>query len=412
MPELPFPDLATPAGRETEPPPFEAIVRRARRRRRNHALAVATGTVAVLALTVTGAVVTLGDQQDSPTPVGPSPTSPAPTATAPSQEPDRTSAADATRITRDGDLVGYAATADSLVTIWQLCGKGSEEGQCRYAWQLQGPSGIHRGLARDSAGAYAAGDSFVLASWSAEGVLLGSDGTTREVQQVAPRSVTAGDALLRVRQEVRKGLTVVDPAAAESWSLPDDQGVGGWGEGALAPDGAVWATTSLPDPTAGVQISWLEPRTSTWQHHTISTSFAEGVAAGPVAVANDHVAALAMHDGVDVATFGTFSVTTDGGVSWSDLRPRDLPFDNADAVAATTGGTLYVASTDARGEDHVFRSTDDTWTHFTEVPGARGADRLVAAGDRVVARRGTTSRTELFTLDDQGHVEPWAVFTN
>jgi hypothetical protein len=178
-------------------------------------------------------------------------------------------------------------------------------------------------------------------------------------------------------------------------------------DGTLAADGTVWALPSFRVPPVDVRICWLRPgATSAWQHHTFSTSFAAGPATGPFAVAGDRAVALSMHDGVDVATFGRYAVTTDGGTSWSDLRPSDLPFDNVEALAATSGGTLYVASMDSTGQDRVFRSTDATWRHFAEVSDARGASDLVAAGRRVVARRGTPSRPELLALDGAGHAVP------
>ena len=78
MPELPFPDLATPAARETQPPPFERIVGRARRRRRRRVAAVTSTTAAALALAVGGTALTVGHRGASPSPTRPSPTSTAP----------------------------------------------------------------------------------------------------------------------------------------------------------------------------------------------------------------------------------------------------------------------------------------------------------------------------------------------
>lgn len=400
MPELPFPDLATPAAQETVPPLFEEIVGRARRRRRNKTLAVAAGTLAALVVVTSGAIATLGHDQASPGPVGPSPTVPAPSATStPSTKP-----ADATEVTRDGVLISYAASGQSLMTVWELCGTGEEEGTCHYAWQLQSGSGIHRGLVRGSRSPYAAGGSFVLPSWTGPGLLVEPDGTVRTLRRTTPRAVTSTDVLVRLD----KGLGAVDPTTGEVWSLPGAADVEGWGDGAMAADGTVWATTSPPSPTTIVDVSWLAPGTTSWQHHTVSTSFADGPATGPVAVSGDHVATFSMHDGVDVATFGRMAVTTDGGASWSDLRPGDLPFDNVDAVAATSGGTLYVASMDSSGHHRLFRSTGSSWTTFSEVRDAPEVSQLVPAGDRVIARGGTLHRAEIYRLDDAGHVTQWA----
>lgn len=404
MPDLPFPDLAAVAARKTQPPPFGQIVGRARRRRRNNLVAVAAATLAVVAVVTTGAVATLGDGQASPAPMEP----PGPSDTAAPQTPDPATTADATRIARDGRLVSHAAVGRSLLTVWELCGRGAARNRCRYAWQLQSRSGIHRGLAPGSMGGHAAGEAFVLPSWDGPGILVDLDGRTRTLHQTAPGPAGPGDALVRLPQ----GYGLVDPASAEYWALPGTAGVEGWGDAAMAPDGTVWATTSPPSPTTLVQVSWLVPGTTSWQHHTISPSpsSAGGFSTGPVAVAGDHVAALAMHEGVDVVRFGTFALTTDGGASWSELSAADLPFDTVDAMAATSGGTLYVASSDRTGEDRLFRSTDTTWRHFAEVPDARGSYRLVAAGPQVVAVRGTPDRSEVLTLDDAGHAARWAMF--
>jgi len=406
MPErLPFPDVAGPAAEATRPPSFEEIVVRARRHRRRTVLA-ATGVVAsVLMAVVVGATLTTGGGRATPQPLLPTPTGSAPTS-APTSTPAHTADAQAAAVVRDGHLVGYAVNGKgSLLTVWQRC--AGQTSRCRTAWQLQGRSGITRALVKGNfASAVAAGDSVVVMTWDESGLVLDDRGQTRPLREVASGTVTAADALVRLERD----LAAVDPVRAEYWRLPAPPGVDAWADGTIAADGTAWATASVPAPAIDVRIWWLDPRTSAWQHHTISRSFADGPATGPSAVAGDHVAALSMHDGVDVATYGVFALSTDGGASWSDLHPSDLPFDNVDAMAATSGGTLYVASQDNGGGDRVFRSTDATWRHFAEVPGVRGAYRLVAAGQEVVAARGTPGRTEVLKLDDAGHATRWAIF--
>jgi len=406
MPErLQFPDVAGPAAEATRPPAFEEIVVRARRHRRRTVLA-ATGAVASLLVAVAvGATLTTGDGRATPQPLLPTPTGATPTPT-PTSTPAQTAASQAAAVVRDGYLVDNAVNAKgSLLTVWQRC--AGQTSRCRTAWQLQGQSGITRALVKGSfAGAVAAGDSLVVMTWDESGFVLDDRGRARPLREVASGTVTAADALVRLQRD----LAAVDPVRAEYWRLPAPPGVDGWADGRIGADGTAWATASVPAPAIDVRIWWLDPKTAAWQHHTISRSFADGPATGPFAVAGDHVAALAMHDGVDVATYGVFAVTTDAGASWSDLRPNDLPFDNVDAMAATSGGTLYVASQDDSGADRVFRSTDATWRHFAEVPGARGAYRLVAAGRELVAARGTPGRTEVLKLDDAGHAKRWAIF--
>lgn len=405
MPEhlqLPFPDVAGPAARATQPPPFDEIVARARRRRRRTVLGAA-GVVAVAVIAVAaGATLTTGDDGSAPQPVGPSPSA----TTSPSPTPAPRRDADPAEVVRDGRLVSMAVSAKgSLLTVWQRC--ENQGARCRTAWQLQGGAGITRALVRGNfASAEAAGDSIVVTSWDHLGVVVDEDGRSRPLQAIATGTVTPGDALIRLG----KSLAVIDPVAAASWPLPVPDGVEGWVHGTIAPDGTVWALPFRAAPPIDVRVSWLEPGTTAWRNHVISTSFRDGPGPGPLAVANDHAATMSLHDGVDVASYGRFAITTDAGASWSDLRSSDLPFDNVDAMAATSGGTLYVASTDATGVDRVFRSTDATWRHFAEVPGARGAYELVAAGARVVAARGPQTGPEVLTLDDAGHATVWAEF--
>lgn len=397
-----FPDLARRAAEATQPPPFDVIVARAHRHRRRTVLATSGAVAAVVIAVAAGAALTTGETRSAPGPAGPSRS----TGTSPSPAPGQ--AADPDEVVRDGRLTSVAVTAKgSLLTVWQRCvGEGQ---RCRTAWQLQGHSaGITRALVPGNfVSATAAGDSVVVTSWDQPGVVVGDDGSSRPLRAVGVGTVAPGDAVVRLG----KRLVVVDPATASYWPLAVPAGVEGWVHGEIAADGTVWAMPFIAAPPIDVRVSWLPPSDgATWQHHPISSSFGDGPSPGLMAVANDHVAALSMHDGVDVATYGRMAVTTDGGASWSDLRPGDLPFDNVDAMAATSGGTLYVASTDRTGEARVYRSTDSTWQHFAEVPGARGTYRLVAAGPRVVATRGPLTGPEVLRLDDAGHATSWAEF--
>jgi hypothetical protein len=401
---------ATPAAPKTEPRPVEANMIRARQHRRRAIVAAALTTVAVLAVAAGGVALILGRHDAATAPVHPSPSPSAPASPSPDSGTAPDDTAEAAAVARDGRLVAYAVNAKgSLLTIWQRCASWTEVSRCRTAWQLQSHAGINRALVRGNfAVAAAAGDSFVVTSWNRPGIVVDDSGRWRPLQSVPSGKVAAGDAFV----QLGKSLGVVDPATAQLWPLPAPDGVEGWVAGTIAADGTVWATPSVPAPPIDVRISWLQPgsATSAWQHHTFSTTFDDGPAPGPIAVAGDHVAALAMHDGVDVATYGVFAVTTDAGATWSDLHPSDLPFDNVDALAATSSGTLYVATTASDGAGRLFRSTDRTWTRFTEVSGARGVHQLVAAGDLVIARGGTLSRPEALTLDDAGHVTSRAQF--
>jgi hypothetical protein len=379
-----------------------------RRPRRRRTLArIAVGAVTLAGAVATAAALIPGDRDAAPSPgrpsVGGATPSPSPT---PGPEPARDEQQRASAVVRDGRLVSYAVNArGSLMTVWQSCRSWTEESACRTAWQLQSHAGVHRGLVRGNfAGAHAAGDYVAVTSWNRRGVVVDDDGRSRPLRAVRSGEVVVGDALVRLG----KSLGVVDPVAATYWPLPAD-GPDGWVDGAITADGTVWATSAHPAPI-DVRLSWLAPgaTTPTWLHHTFSTTFHDGVSPGPLAVAKEHAAAPSMHDGVDVATYGRFAVTVDGGATWSDLRPSDLPFDNVDAMAATSGGTLYVASLDDHGHDRLFRSTDSSWTRFSEVRGAPEVSQLVQAGDQVVARGGTLDQAEIYRLDDAGHVRHWA----
>ena len=384
----------------------------ARSRRRRTLAAIAVSAVALAGTVATGAALTSrtsGDRDADRS--SPAPASPATPVRGPSQAPasgpTRDEQREASAVVRAGRLVSYAVNAKgSLMTVWQSCRSWTEESACRTAWQLQSHAGVHRGLVRGNfAGAHAAGDYVAVTSWNRRGVVVDDDGRSRPLRAVRSGEVVVGDALVRLG----KSLGVVDPVSAELWPLPAPDGVDGWVEGRIALDGTVWVTSGAAAPI-DVRISWRGPGSDRagWRHHTFSTSFADGPGPGPIAVAGQNVAVMSMHDGVDVATYGRFAVTVDGGATWSDLRPSDLPFDNVDAMAATSGGTLYVASLDEHGHDRLFRSTDSSWTRFSEVRGAPEVSQLVQAGDQVVARGGTLDQAEIYRLDDAGHVRHWA----
>jgi hypothetical protein len=101
---------------------------------------------------------------------------------------------------------------------------------------------------------------------------------------------------------------------------------------------------------------------------------------------------------------GTFAVSADDGRHWADLTREQLPFDFVDSMAATSGGTLYVVGDpDGRGRWRLFRSTDASWTHFEQVPGARDVDQLTPGGPVVLGRTGSPEEPQLVAYDDRGN---------
>lgn len=317
----------------------------------------------------------------------------------PARQSATTAAASGADVVRHGSLADYATDAHGdLMTVWTRC---DDQDHCRWAWRLAGAGGasvvrVGRG---EPPSVYGAATSFVLRRWDREGVVVGRDGAIRPIRPVERGAVTASDVLVRVG----KGLAVVDPARAVEWPLPPPAGTEGWDVGTVQGDGTVWATSFRFDPTL-VQVGHSEDGRA-WTQHVVSDTREDGTApSGLLAVAGDHVATMSSYDGATVLPVGVLAVTTDGGATWTHLRPEDLPFRYVDAMAATAGGTLYVAPAGAR---RLYRSTDATWTRFAVVPGSRGFDRLQPDGDRVLAGGGTLADPELVTFDDAGDSHPW-----
>lgn len=387
-----FPDVATPAARETVPPPFEAIVTRAHRRRRRQVLTTATAVAAVVVVVATGAVLTVGDRSTAPAPMDPSP-SPSGSA-APSPAPDP--APDVDTIVRDGTLYSVAAGEDdALLTVWQLCDDG-EAADCVSAWQLESASGVRRGRAPgDGPVVHGGADGYVVKAWNRKGIVVGADGSVRPVVDGDARPARAGDVVVSADNR----LLLVEPRTGESWPLPPAQGVDRWDQGVVGPDGTLWATALRGNE---VWLAWSTDGAS-WQHHVMPGDRPGNDLPGYVAAAGEHVASVSGSDGATIFPVVDFAVTSDGGRTWTDLGRQDLPFGTVDAMAATSDGTLYVATA---GGEQLFRSTDDTWRRFAEMPNPDRVDVLVPAGDHVLARGGSRDAPALLSYDADGQVTP------
>jgi hypothetical protein len=391
MPELPFPDLVTPVARATEAPPFEQIVGRARRRRRRHVLGAAAGTAALVASAATGVVLSTGHENSAPGPAQPS-VSRGSTATP--------VAVDAARIVLTGGLLSYAAGPDgSLLTVWKACA-ADDETDCDTAWQLQTRGDVYQGIAKgDTPSVYAGSGGFVLDSWNRRAVVIdAAQGQTRQVTPAASRTVGAGDVFIGEKGH----LVVVDPRTATSWPLATAPDRDSWVQAAVGADGSIWAMT-LRNNDVPTIWSLSASAGSAWRQHVMASTDTHDSVPGYFATSGDHIAALSGYDGATVLPVADLAVTTDGGRTWTDLHQSDLPFKYVDAMAATSGGTLYVVTPAGQ---HLYRSTDDTWTRFTEVPNPSHADSLVPAGDHVLARGGTFEAPVLEALDDAGRSAP------
>jgi photosystem II stability/assembly factor-like uncharacterized protein len=222
--------------------------------------------------------------------------------------------------------------------------------------------------------------------------VVATDGTMTPLVDGAPRPVRSGDALLYSR----RGLLVVDPRAARTWPLSRDNGVDRWDTGMVAGDGTTWASAAVDGQ---VWLGWN--RGGSWRHHVMPADQPPSLP-GYIAVAGDHVVSISGYDGATILPVADFAVTTDGGTTWRDLHRHDLPFTYVDAMAATDGGTLYLVTEDGHGGRGLLRTTDRTWTRFTETPNPHHLAVLVPAGDHVLAQGGSYDAPALFALDDSG----------
>lgn len=96
--------------------------------------------------------------------------------------------------------------------------------------------------------------------------------------------------------------------------------------------------------------------------------------------------------GFNAAGASLSSVYVFDGASWSS-GPR-LPLGLDHASAATLDDHVYIAGGHSNGADsaHLYRLDGDRWTPLASMHYARGGHALIAAGDRLYAIAGNTSR--------------------
>ncbi|HEU4566928.1 MAG TPA: hypothetical protein VFR99_02775 [Marmoricola sp.] len=392
----------------TREPDFDALVGRAHDRRRRRVLALVAAAAAVLVVAGLSAVLLQR---------GPS-AAPLPTDRRSHQPADRESAV---WIVAHGRLVSYAAglggwtsnggppdAPDRVLAVWQHC--RADDTGCRSAWRLTDWHGqqIATGRARSSAdggsgvNAVAWGDVFVLRSWNRPGIVVSPDGTSAPLRDVDSGTVRPGDLLLRAG----RGFAVADPRTATAWPL-QAPGAVGVATATIAADGTPWVMPAPGRDRASGKVTVRWSRQGTWHEHLLSrgTRDTGGPAMpGLLTTAGHHVVAMSSFDGATVLPVGTFAVSADDGRHWTDLTREQLPFDFVDSMAATSGGTLYVVGDpDGRGRWRLFRSTDASWTHFEQVPGARDVDQLTPGGPVVLGRTGSLEEPGLVAYDDHGN---------
>ena len=366
-PELPeFPDLARRAADGVAPPAFDDLVTRARHRTARRR-AVAGAVAAVVIVAGVGTAVALGHGSKHASPTGDPTTTPSPRA-------------DADTVLREGVLTGVAGHGGDRLVVRSLCDKHGAH--CASAWKLTTPTGSFTGSARGTnPGAYAAGDDFLVGAWNKLGIVVHPDGTDIALHKVgwlrsAPNGFIWG----------RNGLLAVDTTTGAAGSLPPIGDVADIAQAAVTADGTVIA---MPQTSGPARVRIATYRNGAWTTQQVS----DGNLPGYVVTGGNHVAALASTDGATISPVSTLAVSTDGR-DWTMLHRGDVPFDAVEAMAATDTGTLYVGTPQG-----LFRTTDDSWTHFTRAS-AKSVPLVGSIGDRVVVKTGADTYAG---LDADGH---------
>ena len=358
-----------------DPPPFEALVGRARTRRRRRALA---GTlVTVLLVVLAGGVATVlapgGGDGSSPQPVQrPSAT---PSTTRATHDIDALSAA---QVVARGHLVALTGNVKQELGVFATCTSGGT--RCRYAWRLVQDGGVIADglLPRGSLGAAVGSGptAFAIVRRDDPGVLVDPRGRSHPLSPTG--AVHAGADSILV--DAAAGPVLVDPRTRTVAAVPVPPGSEAAGEAAVGLPGTVWTLPAASGPGL-VRVAAL--RDGGWRFHTVDDPTSDVEVPGLLAVAGPRVAALTSYDGVTAVRAGALAVSTDDGATWTALSGADLPFGTVDSMAATTGGRLYVAEPDGT----LWRSRDRDWTAFRRVTTARGVG-VVAADDSVLVQDG------------------------
>jgi hypothetical protein len=374
---------------EAQAPAFESLVRRARVRRRRRQISLAAAAVAVLA--GAAALVAPGGRPATP----PSPAEQTGTATpsvtpsprpAPTTALGRLQAMSVDDLVARGHLYSEGSAGGQLLAVWSVCVNDSQ--YCRYAWRLVDRHGeVAEGAAGDGVDnpgpdVYAGAGAFVLKAWDRPGLAVEPDGTTKPL--VSGRVNPLAHDAVAVRTGGRR-MELADPVTGETQPLPDVPGSDALADAAVAADGTLWALPAFAGP-GKVEVSWL--RDGLWRSHVIvEPSRTRMAVPGALAVTGTwtgptRVAALSSYDGATVLPVGVLAVSVDGGATWTHLTQKDVPFHAVDSMAATAGGTLFVADPDGA----LWRSTNASWTGFARVTGVGRVGGLEPAGEQVLAR--------------------------
>jgi hypothetical protein len=278
----------------------------------------------------------------------------------------------AAQIVRAGKLVGAAGHGQSLLTTWSVC-RDRDHQDCDFAWQLRTPTGVWNGRAYGSDPIpEVAGNDYVVSSWDHLGFLVDTEGRTRPLERQRHEAATV-NALIDGGAKV----LAVEARSATTGFLPAPTGHLRIALGTVTANGTTVASLETAGPTpAHVSVATLDQ--SDWKKTVLS----EGNVTSALVSGGEHVAALASYDGIDSWAVGTLAVSPDSGRHWTQLHKADVPFDDLDALAATSTGVLFVSTVHGQ----VFRSTNDAWTSFVAMPQFRNCFVIGAIGDRILVQ--------------------------
>jgi len=280
--------------------------------------------------------------------------------------------------------------AGAYATLWSRCGAGSGGQPCQVAWMMQEnvvPSGdvladatTYAGWAPSDAQIVAAGDDFVVTSYASDqGFVIHPDGSTADLRLL--RSATPGPDASTASTVVdhSSGVRVVDIESA-TWQTVTNETGKAFDRGAVA-GGMFWGERVH----GSVEVAAYQGDGLAVDQHITAQPQA---ASGPIAASGSSVAvAVSDEDSRGGPMTAWLIVSTNGGSTFTNLSGSELTFDAAiTSMVSSNDGVLFVSTYDGT----VYRSTDDTWTHFAPVPDVTGRVlQPVGGGSVLVLGTGT-----------------------
>lgn len=388
-------DLAEKASRLSEPPPFDALLARARRvRRRNRVVTAVASTAVVLAMVGTGALLTDERRQTSPDPVD----SPTPTRSVePTPTEDARSEADRLTLDPKSRVRQFtASTSGATMTIYERC--NDNETRCRRAYLVTEEGTVTAGMTRGLGfyDMYALEEGFLGMNSGGRVTVYRDGSTSRPTIEQDTQDVQPGDIGVEFRYEpwiYRESENLLFPA-------PLPPGEDNASAAAVTTGGDLVIQTMAGATTSGgpfqVNVHVLSAGATEWQR----TFLSEGPVSVPgwTKVNNDHVVGFSTSDGATIRPLGRLFVSADGGETLHTATTEATPFDDVMSLAVSSEGRVIV--TDVRGFAWGFQTDNVDDFERLDVP---RLDNVQAVGSRFYARGGTwETRTELLVSDDGG----------